>query len=389
MDNNKQPYSIFFYLIISLVLFVIFFLTFLKIGNLEMSNDLSLHHKSITDIGKGYYKFKVHFIYHYLVAGLSLLSTSYYNVLITGSSVLAIAILGKFYLTNKILLSKVRTLKFGSTWVNASILLALGLAFFTNLPSRPPWENVVPPPSFQNSTTIFLFPFAIFLFIKSFLIFNKSSSKNILALSFLGIITLFIKPNFGIALIPAFIIFSILKYKISKKTMILVTPLFLMGVIIIAQYFLSINLVRQDKYETLTGVKAVIAPFSAWSRISGSIPISFIIWCGYPLSVLILYWKRILKSQFFQFGGLIFIFSFIIFILFEEKTLDGATVSSVNFIWQTIIGHYILCLVTLRRHLTILKTKKIDWKDVIIFIVFAYYVFSGIMYLINTVLLAS
>ena len=75
----------------------------------------------------------------------------------------------------------------------------------------------VSPNIWHNSTTIFLMPFAILLFWKSYQVLSGTQKENTLLISMLVILNVFIKPSFFFVYVSVFPILLLFQFGISRS----------------------------------------------------------------------------------------------------------------------------------------------------------------------------
>lgn len=363
--------------------------TFLGISNLPVPNDLNLHNQAIKSLNEGKGVISPHFLYRGIVQVLSFFSVNITIINIWASVVLASAVIYKFIWTKNLVLSGFNPnfKLFKDKWWLNPLVLALFM-FLTNMPSRPPFTHELPPISWQNSTTIFLFPFALALFFKSFCFLQNQKTKLLWQIAIIGLISVLIKPNFMLVFGLVFPLFALIKFGFSKTFFKIIGVHIVFGLVIIAQFIYTLYLSKSGAVANYEDVQIVIAPFKAWNKLTRSIPISFILWSSFPVLFLSFYYKKIRDKTLIHYASAFFLVGFLIFILINEQTKSGANVGAVNFLWQAIIVQFILFVVCFKEHLIILNNRAyFKKKDYLLFGIQFYYVFAGFMYLINTVLL--
>jgi len=376
-------------IVLLVILSIISFFTFLGIANLPVPNDLNLHNQIIKSLNDGTGAYGPHFLYFGIVQIISFFSFNIAIINVWASVLLGSAVTFKFIWTKNIVLSGFTpTFKFfkENFWLIPLVLAAF--MFLTNMPSRPPFTHELPPISWQNSTTIFLFPFALALFYKSYCFLQNQTTNLLWQIAIIGFISILIKPNFMLVFGLVFPLFALMKFGFSKTFFKIIGVHIIFGLVIIAQFIYTLYLSKSGAVANYEDVQIVIAPFKAWSKITRSIPISFVLWSSFPVLFLFFYYKKIRDKGMIQYASAFFLVGFLIFILLNEQTKTGANVGAVNFLWQAIIVQFILFVVCFKEHLIILNNREyFKKKDYVLFGIQFYYVFAGFMYLINTVLL--
>jgi hypothetical protein len=284
-----------------------------------------------------------HFIYFLTVSFFSLFSTNYEIISITSSIILSLCLLLKKWLTEQIIfdLIKLAGVKI-STIIKASVfVISTLLIFHSSMPVKPPYKLPWPPITWINSTTIFVFPFCIYLFQLSFkFIENPLSKKELLKLIILSIFVLFSKPNYIIVFIISFpLMMYFYQRQFFIKTLLVIIILILL--ILIQYLYIYYFLVNKDNFFNYQHIKITIEPFNAWKRISTNILGSSVLWFALPIFISIIYFRKLFIEKIYIYSLIQFIIGLIIFILFEEKDINNHPVGSVNFIWQVFITLYI------------------------------------------------
>ena len=267
-------------------------------------------------------------------------------------------------------------------------LLALGLIFVMAIPIPSifitgNWYigNFVPN-IWHNSTTIFLFPFAIILFtlsIKQLENYNHRRDWWILLFVFLNI---FIKPSYFFVWVCVYPLFLLLKYKFTAVFFKGLIPVIIGSLLLLAQYYYIFHCANTyDMFGNLVYQESsiVVEPFFSYSIRS---PISMLPWtllfsALFPFIHLFLNFRRLRKNTTFHFVYISAAVALIVFLLFAET---GIRANDSNFYWQIVICMWILFYVSL---CDLLKNRKqINEKYVkISLIIFAVHAIAGIAYL--------
>lgn len=364
--------------------FIISFLIFFSEYHLPFKTDISEHLNIIKDINEKKY-LPGHFGYFLLVSILSFYSMNTKILMITSSLILSFFVTLKKHLTEKIM----KLISYNNVAFSKYIpTISTMLIFFTLLPSKPPFYLPWPPISWLNSTMISVFPFSIMLFYYSFNFIIQKNNVFLLKIIFLSIIILVFKPSYLFVFIIAFPLMYFLQER--KFTSNFLKTILISGFILCLIYLQYIYIYHYLLFQLnldYSNTDLIIKPFSAWSRISSNILISFILWFGFPITLIILFYEQLFKEKIFIYALINFIIGLIIFIVFEE--VNKSTLhpyGSVNFLWQVLITFYILIIISVSIYLKNLQFNNlVKFKNIIVCLTFIYYFASGIMYLYNTI----
>lgn len=241
----------------------------------------------------------------------------------------------------------------------------------------------------HNSTTIFVFPFSLLLYIFSMRwVRNPTKKHYLLTLSF-GLLTLLAKPSFLFAFIPAFPLFVLMiEKKISKITLqsILLSS-FLLGLIVIQKLILyDLESLRHQFYSLAGKSEIGIAPFEVFLYYSENIGwdiLSSFLFLGVTG---ILFRKNIrLDNEWIYILFLLF-FGLSVYFLFVEK---GSRIYDGNFYWQVPIVLYISHLFVTKKVIEAwyFNNQLNKWRFAIFLCLFLCHTISGIAYLIRYIVI--
>ncbi len=338
--------------LLGILLFTCFSIYYFIILYLRVDTDIQPHAAIAYSFAVNHDKLTPNFLYFLLVALLA--GFSKYSYLYYGASVLLISLA----ITSKYFLNKIYIEKYSAIEVNKPVvfLLSVMMLFIFCLPGlnilheKTFYIGQLAPNVWHNSTVIFLMPFSIVLYFKTYeYILEDSHAKNlppqILVLIILNVL---IKPSFLFVLIPSAMLFWFFRtvnssnyLKNAKK----LTP-FILGIIfIVIEYYIiyklnyTSNVVDKDKN---SGV--IISPLEVWQHFSDSIPIAIFTSCFFPIVYILFSLGVVLKSKLVQFAGINYLLAVFIWALFAE---DGYRKFHGNFYWQVVVAGYLLffCLV--------------------------------------------
>ncbi|MGM0944170.1 MAG: hypothetical protein ACQEW9_03240 [Bacteroidota bacterium] len=208
-----------------------------------------------------------------------------------------------------------------------------------------------------NSTTVFVFPFAIALFALAFswLMNPKKMTWQLLVL--LGLINILIKPSFLFVLIPGLPIYYLVLYgKLDKGFFLsLLASVLWLGVLWVMKNMIYHSEIWQDKIFMLNyDSKVVFRPGIVFELHSETLFWDIIS----SFALLFLAWfflgKRLWRERDFQFSLMLFLGSIAVYLLFAET---GKRMIHGNFYWQIPITLFILQLITLKNLLQFQLSK--------------------------------
>jgi hypothetical protein len=242
------------------------------------------------------------------------------------------------------------------------------------------------PQVWHNSTTIFLFPFAILLFWKQLMVFDlsyKSNIKDIIILNILVFTNAAIKPSFLFVYLPITFLFLLNKFRsfYNKDFWLNLTPLLTGAILIIIQSYLIFKLELGGLQESDSNI-AISYPFKILSSLIPFwyIPIAFLLSFLLPICTTLLY-KEILTYKPYLFSLSLTVTGILISAFFYET---GFRMYHGNMFWQNIICSYLLFLSTIS-FLTpkILNKNSWDIKIKFILVLFVLHSLSGFLYLLK------
>ncbi|MCG2760710.1 MAG: hypothetical protein L6407_05815 [Candidatus Delongbacteria bacterium] len=242
------------------------------------------------------------------------------------------------------------------------------------------------PNVWHNSTTIFLFPFAMLLFWKQYKELKSGtpvSNSSLVTLSMLVVLNILIKPSFFIVFAPITILFLYIRYKISAEFTKNLIPIFI-GLFLLYFMHRVTYILQLGSYNKSEGSITFSKPFEAWTYFAPGwyLPISFVHSYALPIFYMIFYWKESVRNnKLFQFTLSMTVLGLLISILVIE---NGPRKFHGNFMWQNVICTYILMLIVscdlIKKYLEE-GLKSIKLRTLII--VFFLHAISGIIYIIK------
>lgn len=246
----------------------------------------------------------------------------------------------------------------------------------------------------HNSTTIFVLPISLWLFIESLKYLKRPSGLLVLKMAGIAMVILLSKPSFLFAFIVAFPLICLFKFGFTQKyfwyTVLLSSGILL--ALLVQKNIIYQNAALLDKFLYKSEPsKVIIAPFQVW-----------LLWTKYPIvnflsSFLFLLSFALLKFRQFKrdieigYAVALLLVSLTIFFTIAES---GPRFFHGNFYWQIPISLLIVHMVFLKKLLipyfkekvNISLIKKISSADKIILLFFASQLFSGLLYTLKIIL---
>ena len=195
--------------------------------------------------------------------------------------------------------------------------------------------------SYQTPTTYLLKPFTVVQFIlayKCFVSFPPLEKRHILAAAFVSLLSTFIKPSLAICLLPAMGIITVINL-VQKRYVNLPAIIFGFGIPTVLVLGWQFLLTYYDNNLSSTG----FSPFTVMSVYSNYLFPKFLLSILFPLSVLLVAFKQVLRDIRMNLGWLSFLFGIMFSYFFIEsgyRALDG------NFIWSSEITLFLLFAVS-------------------------------------------
>ncbi len=368
--------------------FLIFFWFFID----NIFTDIQAHILAIVEINTNDTKhYPPHFLFFFLINFFSGFSNDIPLMNFVTSVLLSIVTTAK-YSVSRLIISELNVstnLKYREEVI---VFLSIALLFCFAIPDvynffilKKMYLGRVPSVVWHNSTTIFLFPFALLLFWKQFKIMESDDlsffNRDVLISCLLVIVNISIKPSFLFVFMPISVFFIFKKNKLNniRESIIQLLPIFIGAIFVIFQY-ISIyhyQIGSLNKGESSVGFGI---PFEfIRSFIPGwYVPIAFILSYAFPIATLLCY-KEILKYKPFLYA----LYLALLGILISAFVIEiGPRKFHGNFTWQNVICVYLLMLTAIAFLLPKLKGKdRYSKKMIFLWSVFILHVLSGFLYL--------
>lgn len=338
-------------------------------------------------------KLTANFLYFILIALLTGFSANYHFYYAASVLLLAAALGVKFGLNVKYIDRYAPTKKRHIVYIaSLAMLFVFALPNISFLQVKDFYLGQLAPNVWHNSTVIFLMPFAILLFFKSYqLLFNGGAiqKKDIIGILVLIILNALIKPSFLFTLLPSVFLFIAVRFlngSERRNTVVKLLP-YAAGILFIAvEYYVIYRLNYISAVANTTGADSgvVLAPFEVWGHFSKNIPVAFLSSLFFPVLYFILYGKRLLKNRMVCFAAVNFIIGIAEWSLLAE---EGVRKFHGNFYWQVVTSAYLLFLTLVIDFLQHSKEFKLtNWKHQLLAAAFALHFLWGIFYWVKIII---
>lgn len=230
------------------------------------------------------------------------------------------------------------------------------------------------PNVWHNSTIIFLFPFAIWLYLLSYKQIIEFNGKRNFLIIILVILNVFIKPSFFFVFLCAYPIMLFIKYRFKYQFWYSIIPVFV-GVICLLIVYSTIYNAANDNTSVIISFKTVFQP-QFWKDKGLYLLTSLF----FPFLYFFTNTKRCIKDK--EFFYLFFILSSAIGIYFVCSE-TGLRASHGNFYWQIIIAVWLVFLFVVKNMYKEYIVRGFTTEVKIYFALYIAHVLMGMVYLIK------
>ncbi|WP_266202569.1 hypothetical protein [Pontibacter kalidii] len=244
----------------------------------------------------------------------------------------------------------------------------------------------------HNSTTIFMFPIAILLFIKSIELFRRIHFKNILFVLFLSVLLILSKPSFLFALIPSLPMVYLIEVKRIDKKFVQISALM---ALVFALLLVQKELIYNSELDNLayngdeSGI--TLAPFKVWLIWANNPLISILSSFALLITIVTLNFRVMVNKLDFKFASVLLMTSLVIYFLLAES---GPRMLHANFYWQVPVAFLICYMVVIKIYLKslwstyggIISWKEIKLKDYFILTMYSMHLGSGLLYIAKLII---
>lgn len=363
------------------VVFSCIFVVFMMIMNWVKITDLPAHVGIASDMLQNQKLFTGNFILYFLINLFSGFTGDINTMKIVLCILLAFATTFKYFIV------KAYFEKFASKGYSKVIALSLlfvyiiPLLFFLKpfgfyLKTTYLYLGYFVPNVWHNSTIIFLFPFAIWLYLESYKQLVEFNAKRNYLISTLVILNVFIKPSFFFVFLCAYPIMLIIKYRFKYQFWYSIIPI-MVGLV-------SLLIVYMTIYNTSNDESSVIISFDNlfqiqfWKEKAPYILSSLLFPFVYFFSNI----KRCINNIEFYYLVLILASAIGIYLVCYET---GDRAMHGNFYWQNIIAVWLVFLFIAKNIYNEYLIKGFVLKIKIYFAIYFVHVLMGIAYLIRII----
>lgn len=367
----------FTFLIYGLISFTVFYL----ILKLSIPTDIQLHIK-ILHVYLANGLFPTPPLYYQSVKIIDRLIGNY-DFIRSSILILTIACLAKYQITNLYFREKIDTISFPSLVIFSLMFVApLAVSNFDKL-----YLGKFTSTIWHNSTSIFVFPLSLLLFLCSLKYLHQPTLKRIIVILLISLLVLLAKPSFLFPFVIVFPLISLLKFGISKRLFwyTVGTALIIFVCMMWQKQVIYKSSVLDKLIYNSSESKVYLAPFRVWlswtKNPAWSIISSFLI----VISFALLKFREYKKDIDVIFAFLLVLFSLLIFFVLAES---GPRFNHGNFYWQIPISIFILHMVLIKKlifqpeyvqngHVNIAKVLK---NNILISFCYAVQFISGLIY---------
>lgn len=364
-------------------LFTLSLLLFLTIMvHLSGNTDLPAHVKIAMNMNTMGNLFSGNFVLYLLINLFSFFTGKLTFMKIVLCVLLAIAITLRYHIVQRYLNCFMLEKKSQLLSFSLSVIYIVPLFYFLKvfgifLNTNSMYFGYFVPNVWHNSTIIFLFPFAILLYLLSVKQYHEFDRKRNFLICLLVVLNVLIKPSFFFVFIVAYPFMIVLHKGFSQSVKYILLPL-ISGLISLL-YVYSTIYNGNDGSEVIISFQNVLN-FDFWITNIQYLVISLFL----PILYFIVNYKVLVKDWEFLYVLLLFIVSVGIFYLSQET---GPRANHGNFYWQIVISTWLIFLY-LAKHIFI--TKPRDEKQLklnfLFKTLFSIHVLMGLIYILKLLL---
>lgn len=225
----------------------------------------------------------------------------------------------------------------------------------------------------HNSTLILAMPLNLLLFYYSVKNIESPRLTQFLLIGLFSVVTIFCKPNYVLALLPALsIVIFIVNIRQNQYLKAIIKPLILVLPAMIALlYQWYYTFISNSLFEHATAT--IISPFLVWRTYSPYPFFSLLLSIAFPLTVFLFYYRQF--ERYLLMSWLVFLFALGMFsFLAEYPNHTGG-----NYWWGSIAANYILFLFSAK----LLLEQPFNWKAKIAYGIFSLHFLSGCFLLLS------
>ena len=376
---------------VNVFIFLIFLTIYCVLGTIlpERANDMFGHATVAKEMMLGIRPTNGNFLMYWLAIIFSFFSHDITRIIYSICFLLASATFLRFYISKQIIYKI--DLYAGNEKKNYwfSLIMAVSLIFVFVIPllSYLKYDefymgnfaaNV-----WHNSTIIFVFPFAILLYLVSCRQLENYRMKRDLLLLILIVINVLIKPSFLFVFVFIYPVVMLAKYRFSKSFWLSLLPILGCGVLILLMYWM-IYITNNNTVEAGEESRIVFAPFRAYKiyRNYLDFPICLILSIFFPLIYSIWNYKKLKGDRIYWYTVFLLIPALLIYMLLVE---EGPRFYHGILYWQIVVCVWLYFFVSLIRLIKDIKIEGYILRNKILLSFYSLHVLIGIIYLIRII----
>ena len=366
---------------------VFFFLIF----KFRISTDIQTHIQILNEyLAKGYIPNPP--LYYLAIYVVDLFAYGNLHFVVSSILVLSFCCYLKFILVTKYLLKDEPDRNRLMIEIVAFSLMFISPVFITLVDGKTVYLGKFTSTIWHNSTTIFVFPICLWLFLESLNYLNTANRFSYLKLFGISILIVLSKPSFLFPFIVVFPIISVIKFGWQKTNFLKVL---LFSIVILSLLILQKSLIYQNSaLDKLIyngqQAKVIIAPFQLWMSWTSHPVFSILTSFLFLISVITLKPKYLKFNLEIGYSFCLLFTSLVIFFLFAES---GPRFNHGNFYWQIPISVLIINMVIMKviilprlpTQLHYAMFKKQSLSNKLILLIYSLHFFSGFVYIIKII----
>lgn len=368
-----------FSIVDTIIIFVVSLLLFLVIMfYLDENTDLVAHARIAKEMNENGNLFSGNFLLYFLISLFSLFSTDLQVIKISLCVLLALAVTFKYNIIKCYFASFLIFKKAGFLSFSLSVIYILPLFYFLKsfgifLNTENMYLGYYVPNVWHNSTVIFLFPFAILLYLLSFKQLNEYDKKRNYFIAILVILNVLIKPSFFFVFLIAYPLTVIFKVGFKDSPKYFLLPI-TAGLLSLLYVYLTIYSGDDGSAVTISFNNILNATF--WINNGKYLFVSLF----FPILYFVFNYKALIKDWEFLYVILLFIVSVGVFYLCREV---GPRANHGNFYWQIVITTWLVFLY-MAKQLFVVNVNQTNLRLNSMFkVLYSLHVVMGVVYIIK------
>jgi hypothetical protein len=354
-----------------------------------MANDMEGHATVAKEMMLGIRPTSGNFLMYWLAIIFSFFSSNITHIVYSICFLLAIATFLRFYISRQCI-SKIGYYSDDESknfWFSTIMALSLIFVFVFPLLSYLKYDQFYmgnfAPNVWHNSTIIFVFPFAILLYLVSCRQIENYSIKRDIWLSVLIVLNVLIKPSFLFAFVFVYPLAMLIRYKFSKSFWLSLLPIIGSGVLILLMYWM---IYATNNDATVAGEESAIefAPFRFYKLYRNYLdfPVSLILSALFPIVYSIWNYKRLKGDRIYWYTAFFMVPALLIYILLIET---GPRMYHGNLYWQIVPCVWLYFFISLIRLIKDIKEEGYVLRNKILLSLYSLHVLIGIVYVVRII----